>query len=63
MAWNCITLTITKCAQCYHSELDANKARVVCDALGGRRLCWLGDDEDKLQTIPDFCPHLEAAAL
>jgi hypothetical protein len=39
--------------------MDANKTRVVCDALDGRRLCWLGADEDKLQTIPDFCPHLE----
>ena len=58
MAWNYITLTITSCAGCPHTEMDANKTRVVCAALDGRRLCWLGNDEDKLQTIPDFCPYL-----
>ena len=57
MAWNYITLTITSCAGCPHSR--ANKVTVVCAALDGKRLCWVGADEDKLQTIPDFCPHLE----
>lgn len=59
MAWNYFELTITKCNQCYHSGMDANKTRVECAALGGKQLCWLGDDEHKLQTIPDFCPYLD----
>ena len=59
MTWNYITLTITSCNKCHHSGMDANKTHVECSALGGKQLCWLGDDEHKLQTIPDFCPYLD----
>ncbi len=59
MAWNYITLTITGCNQCYHSYVDRDKSCVQCGALDDKHLCWLGDDEDKLRSIPDFCPYLE----
>jgi hypothetical protein len=58
MSWNHFTLEITSCHRCPYTQMDANKTRVECSALNNRpRLCWLGD-EDKLETIPDFCPFL-----
>ena len=50
---------INSCHGCDHTRVDVNKTRVECDALNGRRLCWLGEDGDKLKNIPDFCPFLE----